>query len=279
MLRREFIGASAAAAIPLRPVEPPRSCIVIVMSGGASQLDTFDPKPDAPSDVRGPFGAIRTNAPEIRITEIFPRLAKQAHRFSLLRSMYHPGELLHDEALDLALGGTFCPERLTAQGHDKDRARYGHTAFGDQCLAARQRIESGPATVTLNMFETVFGTPSWDNHGYQPFSTMATYRDHLGPVFDMAASALIADLADRGLLETTLLVALTEFGRTPKINPQGGRDHWPGCWTTLLAGGGIEGGQILGNSDKTATEPRDNPTTPSMLLELISRTTTSRIQS
>jgi uncharacterized protein (DUF1501 family) len=260
MRRREFIGAAAAQASAAVLPGQGKSCIVLVMSGGVSQLDTFDPKPDAASDIRGPFRAIRTSAPDIRISELFPKLARQAHRFALLRSMHHADELLHDEGLDLALGSFFRPFA--------DRSGYGGTAFGDQCLAARRKVESGTHTVVIEH-------SGWDSHGYHPYSSMATYRDFLAPTFDSAASTLIEDLAQRGLLDSTLVVALTEFGRTPKINPQGGRDHSSNCWTTLLAGGGIEGGQVLGTSNATASEPRDNPFTPAMLRELI----TSRIRS
>jgi uncharacterized protein (DUF1501 family) len=261
MRRREFIGAAAAQASAAVLPATGKSCIVLVMAGGVSQLDTLDPKPDAPSEIRGPFRAIRTSAPEIRIAELFPKLARQAHRFALLRSMHYSDELLHEEGVDLALGSFFRP-RVLPLSSNADRERYGCTAFGDQCLAARKRVERGTHTVVIEQ-------PGWDSHGYDPYSTMATYRDLLAPTFDSAASALIADLAEQGLLDNTLVVALTEFGRTPKINPQGGRDHWTGCWTTLLAGGGIEGGQVLGTSDGTASEPRDNPVTPAMLHELI----------
>src|SRR5260370_25647686 len=81
-------------------------------------------------------------------------------------------------------------------------------------------------------------------------------------MFDRAYSALLEDLHQRGLLETTLVVAMGEFGRTPKLNPRGGRDHWPGCWTVLFAGGGVRGGQVIGASDRTGAAPKERPVTP-----------------
>src|SRR5438876_12389168 len=80
-------------------------------------------------------------------------------------------------------------------------------------------------------------------------------------MFDRAYTALLGDLHQRGLLETTLVVAAGEFGRTPRLNPRGGRDHWPGCWTVLLAGGGVRGGAVVGASDAVGAEPADRPVT------------------
>ena len=88
-------------------------------------------------------------------------------------------------------------------------------------------------------------------------------------MFDNAYSSLIEDLHDRGLLEQTLVVAMGEFGRTPKINPAGGRDHWPSVSTIILAGGGIQGGQVVGSSDRIAAEPRDRPVGPQEVLATI----------
>jgi uncharacterized protein (DUF1501 family) len=81
-------------------------------------------------------------------------------------------------------------------------------------------------------------------------------------MLDRAYTALLDDLEQRGLLDSTLVVAMGEFGRTPQLNPRGGRDHWPGCWTILLAGAGVRGGQVIGASDRTASEPSDRPMTP-----------------
>ncbi len=115
------------------------------------------------------------------------------------------------------------------------------------------------------MFTSATDGLTWDMHGWKPFSTMAAYRDVVAPMFDRAFSGLIGDLAQRGLLESTLVVAMGEFGRSPRLNPNGGRDHWTRCFTAILAGAGIEGGQILGTSDATGSEPRDNPISASVI--------------
>jgi uncharacterized protein (DUF1501 family) len=123
--------------------------------------------------------------------------------------------------------------------------------------------------VTINMFETVFGRVSWDCHGASPFSTFDDYARDVLPTFDRAFAALLDDLERSGRLDTTLVVAAGEFGRTPRINASGGRDHWPGVWTVALAGGGIRGGQVVGASDDHAAEPADRPVTLPDLLATI----------
>jgi len=119
--------------------------------------------------------------------------------------------------------------------------------------------------VTINMFETVFDEITWDIHGSKPFSPISCYRDLVGPMFDMAYSSLLEDLHDRGLLRDTMVVATGEFGRTPKVNPAGGRDHWPQCWSLLMAGGPFKGGQVVGSSDEIGGYPKDHPVTPGMI--------------
>jgi len=118
--------------------------------------------------------------------------------------------------------------------------------------------------VTVNMFDTVFNKTTWDCHadGGSLATTLSDYRDTLCPMFDVAYSALLEDLEQRGMLDTTLVLAMGEFGRTPVLNPRGGRDHWPGCWSVLFAGAGIRGGQVIGASDAWGGEPKDRPVTP-----------------
>ena len=146
--------------------------------------------------------------------------------------------------------------------NDAMKDRYGHNRFGMSCLLARRMIERGVRFVTVNMFETVFNEITWDIHGSAPFSPISCYRDLVGPMFDNAYASLLEDLHDRGLLKNTLVVATGEFGRTPKINPAGGRDHWPQCWSMIFAGGGIKGGQAVGSSDEIGAYPKDRPATP-----------------
>ncbi len=131
--------------------------------------------------------------------------------------------------------------------------------FGQSCLLARRLIEAGVRFVTVNMFETVFDEITWDIHGSKPFSPISCYRDLVGPMFDMAYSSLLEDLDRRGLLKNTMVVAMGEFGRTPKVNPAGGRDHWPQCWTMLMAGGPFKGGQVIGASDEIGGAPKIVP--------------------
>jgi uncharacterized protein (DUF1501 family) len=90
-------------------------------------------------------------------------------------------------------------------------------------------------------------------------------------MFDQTYTALLEDLSQRGMLDNTLVVAMGEFGRTPQLNPRGGRDHWPGCWTILLAGGGVRGGQVIGASDRIGSEPYDRPVTPAQVAATIYR--------
>ena len=152
---------------------------------------------------------------------------------------------------------------------DKVRDSYGRNRFGQSCLLSRRLIEAGVRYVTVNMFETVFDEITWDIHGSRPFSPISCYRDLVGPMFDHAFTSLIEDLSQRGLLEKTLVVASGEFGRTPKVNPAGGRDHWPACWTMIFAGGGIQGGQIVGASDEIGGAPKDRPVSPSQVAATI----------
>ncbi|HEX4322155.1 MAG TPA: DUF1501 domain-containing protein [Acidobacteriaceae bacterium] len=148
------------------------------------------------------------------------------------------------------------------QEPEEVRKRYGMNRFGQGCLLARRLVERGVRFVTLNMFETVFNDITWDIHGSAPFSPISCYSELVGPMFDNAYSSLLEDLSRRGMLDSTLVLATGEFGRTPRINPAGGRDHWPQCWTVLFAGGGVKGGQVVGASDAIGAAPQDRPVTP-----------------
>jgi hypothetical protein len=355
--RRDFLRAGALGAMPMALGAAPSSgasCILVMMVGGPSQLDTFDPKPDAPSEIRGPFRPIRTNVSGMRISEIFPRLARHADKFSLIRSLHHSGPAVHDAGHHLMqtgrpfsneieqpsygsvvshlLGGrngmpahVLLPKPVGATGGNMPhgdgpaylgqahapfllngepgalperaylaslgraglaaaldnarlreafdlrrepasvRDRYGRNRFGQSCLLARRLVEAGVRFVTVNQFETVFDEVTWDSHGAAPFSSMAHYRDVVGPMFDTAYSALLEDLALRGLLSSTIVAGLGEFGRTPRINAAGGRDHWTHCYSALLGGGPLRNGLVVGASDRTASEPKDRPVTPAEL--------------
>jgi hypothetical protein len=310
---------------------PERSVILLLLVGGPSQLETFDPKPEAPPEIRGPFGSIETRIPGVRVSEHLPRLAARMDRVALVRSVHHDAAPIHETGHQLlqtgrlcrageefphlgsvvaricgarrgtppavivpgpiastgvdiphgqsagCLGASFDPcflgaDRLVsglADESDRTRDAFGRTAFGQSCLMARRLVESGVRVVTVNMFETVFGRVTWDCHGAPPFSTFDDYAREVLPTFDRVFAALLDDLEYSGRLDTTLVVATGEFGRTPRINASGGRDHWPGVWTVALAGGGIRGGQVVGASDAHAAEPADRPVTPADLLATI----------
>ncbi|HLM98664.1 MAG TPA: DUF1501 domain-containing protein [Bryobacteraceae bacterium] len=371
------------------------NCIMLMLVGGPSQLDTWDMKPNAPAEIRGPYKPIKTNVSGIEISENFPLMAKHADKYALIRSVYHTAAAVHDTGHQMMqtgrlfqggieyphigcvlsklkgpkgdvpahvlmphpigntggnmphgqtagfLGKTFDPFVLNADPSDPNfrvpdmlppdylsalrvdrrrnwremvdhtvskfetsqdarlldatfhqaytlmssqkareafelakepedvRQRYGLNRFGQSCLLARRLIEAGVRFVTINMFETVFDEITWDIHGSKPFSPISCYRDLVGPMFDHGFSSLVQDLQDRRLLDTTMIVGMGEFGRTPKVNPAGGRDHWPQCWTILMAGGGVKGGQVVGASDDIAAAPKDRPTTPAQIAATI----------
>ena len=141
----------------------------------------------------------------------------------------------------------------------KVRARYGWHHFGQSCLLARRLVEAGVPLVTVYWNSPSLTTDqSWDTH----LNAASRMRDHLLPAFDLAYSALLEDLAERGLLDETLVTWWGEFGRTPKINRNGGRDHWGFCQSALLAGGGIKGGQVYGSSDGAAAYAAEMPVSP-----------------
>jgi uncharacterized protein (DUF1501 family) len=156
---------------------------------------------------------------------------------------------------------------------DEVRNRYGRNTFGQSCLLARRLVEHGVRLVTVNMFDTVFNEMTWDCHadGGSLAVRLHDYKETLCPMFDRAYTALLDDLTQRGLLDSTLVLAMGEFGRTPQLNPRGGRDHWPGCWSVVFAGAGVRGGQVIGSSDRTGAEPKDRPVSPAELAASVYR--------
>ena len=142
------------------------------------------------------------------------------------------------------------------------RERYGMNRFGQCCLLARRLVENGVRLVNINSFLTVFDELSWDIHGSKPFISVQQMKEQVAPMYDQGYSALIEDLHERGLLDNTLVTTLAEFGRTPKVNPAGGRDHWPQCFTVSFAGGGVKGGRVVGKSDPVGGFPAERPVGP-----------------
>jgi hypothetical protein len=151
----------------------------------------------------------------------------------------------------------------------KVRERYGMNRFGQCCLLARRLVGAGVRFVTINTFLTVFNEVTWDIHGTLPFTSIEGMKNVVAPMYDQAYSALIEDLVQRGLLDDTLVCNVAEFGRTPRVNPAGGRDHWPNCWSTYLAGGGVQGGRVIGRSDAIGGFPAERPTTPNEVIATI----------
>jgi uncharacterized protein (DUF1501 family) len=368
-----------------------KQVIVLFLHGGHPQQETFDPKPEGPSAVRGEFGAIATSLPGVQFSEVLPQTARIAHRLSIVRSMSHtnpnhvtaclpantghthpPGtpntdfppaetdfppfgavlDSLRPAARDLPnwvrigplmrrnngtvlhgqlpgfLGARhtsfvvdqdLLPEDVRIEAVEPDaevtavrlssrrdlltqfdqqrrlidqsaaarnldayyerafsllassrtrgafdladetpqtRQRYGSTEFGQRCLLARRLAEAGVPMVNVSYCHTPKG--SWDTHG-QNFKQM---RESLGPTFDAAFSALVEDLHERGMLDETLVLVNAEFGRTPAINKNAGRDHWPWVYSLALAGAGVQSGVVYGASDNAAAYPTEKPHDP-----------------
>jgi len=363
-----------------------KSVILLWLWGGPSHIDTFDPKPDAPMEYRGPFGTIPTKTPGMHFTELMPLMASRSDKYTMIRSMVttsndHPtagtialtgfnenagpvqpnfGSIISKdqvttEALpsffyvgrgiprDLprriegygggTLGKAYDPFLVRADEHgevsipqldllkgitpkriqdrqrllqqldnaerrlesagidewhrthqsayglladpkarqafdlteesDKVRSRYGQTTFGQGCLLARRLAEARVPYIQVNWSEYVetfspncdFG---WDTHIFN----FELLQDRHCPILDRAYSALIDDLSDRGMLDDTLLIAMGEFGRTPKISNRAAREHHKDCYFSIWAGGGIEPGRVIGESDAKAEHPITRPITP-----------------
>jgi uncharacterized protein (DUF1501 family) len=372
-----------------------RSCIMIFNLGAPSQIDLFDPKPDAPAEIRGPFKAISTKSKDIQLTELLPQHAKLADKFSVVRSCYHTAAAVHDTGHQmmqtgrLFTGGVNTPHAGSALSylrgarnelpahiilpqamgptggnmpHGQDagflgkaydpfvlnsdpskpdfkvpdllpprdigearlerrkklrdvvdgtvknfeasesaqlmdtnfasafklmtsktardafdlskepeavRQRYGMTRFGQCCLLARRLVQAGVRFVTINTFITVFDEITWDIHGSKPFTSIAGMKDIVCPMYDQGYSALIEDLDQRSMLPNTMVCNLAEFGRTPRVNPAGGRDHWPNCWSIYFAGGGVQGGRVVGRSDDKGAYPAERPVSPAEVVATI----------
>jgi len=132
---------------------------------------------------------------------------------------------------------------------EKIKDAYGRYPFGQSALLARRLVEAGSRFVTANGYKA----QAWDTHS----NNNKSMKEELGPTLDQTLSTLLEDLSQRGLLDSTVVIALGEFGRTYDLNPSGGRDHWGECWSILVGGGGIRGGQVVGASDDKGAYPAD----------------------
>lgn len=220
------------------------------------------------------------NAPDFRVSEIeLPAgltLAELENRQALLariNTRLEPGaatssggsmRTFYQRAFDLlrsdAVRTAFDINREDA----RTRERYGRNIHGQSALLARRLVESGVRFVSV-YDKVTNGLDNWDTH----VNNFGRLKDTLLPPCDLAFSALVEDLESRGLLDSTLVIMLGEFGRTPKINRDGGRDHWPDCYSVVLAGGGVRGGTMHGTSDKLGAYPDSDPVTPGNLAATI----------
>ncbi len=153
------------------------------------------------------------------------------------------------------------------------RDRYGRTSYGQSCLLARRLVESGVKFVTVYFSDSIggrrVGEGGWDTHGFDNTRMYKIVDKYQLPITDQTLPTLLDDLEDRGLLDETLVVWMGEFGRTPDINKNLSRDHWPQCYTALLAGGGVKGGYVYGKSDEHARFPAEKPVKPEDLAATI----------
>jgi hypothetical protein len=148
---------------------------------------------------------------------------------------------------------------------DAVRDRYGRTTYGQSCLLARRLVEAGTRFVNVYFAASIGGQSSsggWDTHGFNSKPMYPVLKNYLPPTTDRTVPALLEDLGARGLLDETLVLWMGEFGRSPRINTMAGRDHWPQCYTALLAGAGIKRGFVYGSSDRTGAYPASDPVRP-----------------
>ena len=240
---------------------------------------------DAPVPNTGQDGGFLGNAYQpFRITDPTAPLAKQPslsppegitvdrllRRDGIYRQLDHLQRRLETDAVigrgtayERAFALTTSPEARQAFDLAREpetlRERYGKDRFGQGCLLARRLVEAGVRYVQVNWEEAPIENYGFDNH-----TGNLDRLKHQLPILDRAASALVEDLSQRGLYERTLVVIAGEFGRTPKINGSGGRDHWPHVYSYVMGGAGIPGGRVIGSSDAAGAEPASTPVTPAM---------------
>jgi hypothetical protein len=227
-----------------------KSCILLRMEGGPSQTDTFDPKPGTRNG--GEFGAIETSLPGVRVCEHLPRMAEQMQYLTLIRSMVST-EGSHQRTQDVLRSGFPNALQLTGQGN-------AAVDFGNRCVWARELVESGEPIVEVPL-------AGWDTHRDNFTRTRA-----LCEILDPAFATLIRDMRALGLWESTLVVWMGEFGRKPRINKQGGRDHWTQGWSVVLGGCGLPEGQVIGRTSEDGMEVVDRPVSIPELFRLVRKT-------
>jgi hypothetical protein len=200
------------------------------------------------------------------IADGMPAIEQATARYSL--------DEYYDKALSLVISGRARDAFDLSKESEATRERYGNNTFGQSCLLARRLVEAGTRVVEVNWPKVA----NSDNHSFDVHTGLSTrMKTQAAPMLDAALSGLIADLDERGLLEETLVLAIGEFGRSPKrgvstsgnSNSDDGRDHWPYCYTACMAGGGVKRGNVYGKSDGTGSGPLENPVHPGDLLATI----------
>jgi hypothetical protein len=199
------------------------------------------------------------------------------HRRAVLKLIDQQTELLDtsatarglDETYQKAIGLLTSPQVKTAFDLSAEPAKlrdaYGRTTYGQGCLLARRLVEAGVRFVTVYFAASIGGggpPGGWDTHGFNKVPMNPVLKDYLLPITDQTLPTLLNDLEDRGLLDSTLVLWMGEFGRTPRINKDAGRDHYPQCYTVLLAGGGVKRGYVHGGSDKIGAYPTGDVVRP-----------------
>jgi len=292
--RRDFLAATLAGtasslSLPalIQAEFSPRDCrrITIVLTGGASQLDLWDLKPQARREIRGPVHSIATSVPGIVISEHLPGLARLTHQCTFFRGMTENAPEIHDlggytpllnNAIEL-LPGPASPEfpalapLSISQFSDRDRFRFGEHSFGRNAWLASQLVRNQSRDVTLHFSSGILNQLSWDMHadgGDLPVS-FHDLEHQLSPQLDQGLSGLLLELEETGLLGNTIVSVISEMGRSPLINPRGGRDHFKRAWSNLVAGGRFATGSVIGKTDASASEVVDAPCTPQEFSRLI----------
>jgi uncharacterized protein (DUF1501 family) len=221
------------------------------------------------------------NSPDFRLPELtLPAgltLERLENRREVLKLIDQQSEVLETSATARGIDANYAKalSMLTAPKVKKAfdlssepealRDRYGRTTYGQGCLLARRLVEVGVRFVNVYFAPSIGGRENsggWDTHGFDGKKMYPILRNYLIPLADQTLPALIEDLDERGLLDTTLVVWMGEFGRSPRINANAGRDHWPQCYTALLAGGGVKRGFVYGASDKSGAYPASDPVRP-----------------
>jgi hypothetical protein len=298
------LAASTANAAPrvsrtaFARTGPVKSQLTLVLSGGMSSQETFDPKPLGPVDRRGPAGAIATSVPGVCVSSWLPRLAARAHEFTLVRSVtLGSAPATHDAGLALLPAATVSEgdigshgdllvrpvsrsemrrratlgtARPTARVRSRQRVGfdYGASRFGGVCQAAVSQLVAGADSACVHFAPTVFDCLSWDMHANGaglPIS-LTDYRETLCPQFDQVLCAVFDELQARGLWSTTTVRVVTEVGRSAQFNSRGGRDHARGPFCALLAGGGVAGGVVIGATTADGGEVLEGEVTLGTLL-------------